>query len=151
MWQYTNLKTITINLPPANSSLFPQYSPDAVCAVWPSAPCLLPISPRLHHARRDHESDRGDAATGGAADDDQENAGWHLVAEKCNVKSALIYLLAKGCQLCYVFSRCLSPTANPCSSFCSRDLEGLFHWPHWVTRGHRGAKMDCLHIPQGKI
>lgn len=64
----------------ANSSLFLQYSPDAVRAEWPHSPRLLPFSPRFYHAGGDHESDRGDTATSGAADDDQENAGEHLVA-----------------------------------------------------------------------
>lgn len=60
----------------------PQYSHDAVRAERPKVPCRLSIRPRLHHAGGDHESDRGDAATGGAADDDQENAGGHLQKKK---------------------------------------------------------------------
>lgn len=44
-----------------------------------------------------------------------------------------------------------SSVAYSWSCFCSGDLESLFHWTHWVTRGHRGAEVDRLHIPQSKM
>lgn len=45
---------------------------------------------------------------------------------------------------------CMSSAENSDPIVCPRDLEGLLHRPHWITRGHRGAQMDCLHIPQGR-
>lgn len=45
----------------------------------------------------------------------------------------------------------MSSAENSYPTLCPGDLEGLLHWPYRITRGHRGAQMDCLHIPQGKI
>lgn len=45
----------------------------------------------------------------------------------------------------------MSFAENSYPTVCAGDLEGLLHWPHRITRGHRGAQMDCFHIPQGKI
>ena len=56
------------------SSLY-QYSSDAVSTERPSTPHILPICSCLRHVGRHHEPHRGDPAIGGAADDDQENAG----------------------------------------------------------------------------
>ena len=53
----------------------PQDPPHADGAKRPPGPAFLPLGPRLHHAGGDHEPDGGDPATGGAAHDDQEDAG----------------------------------------------------------------------------
>lgn len=97
LWLNIIVKLVAVNSPCADSSLSPQYSPDAVRAVWPPAPCLFSICPRFHHAGRDHESDGGDTATGGAVNDDQENAG------KQRFASFISLCLQQGLFFCYFF------------------------------------------------
>lgn len=55
--------------------VFWQYSSDAVSSVRSTSTHFISIRPCFHHAGGNHEPYRRDAATGGAAHDDQENAG----------------------------------------------------------------------------
>lgn len=137
--------------------------------MWPATSHVLPISPRHHHAWGNHESDRGDAAIGGAAHDDQKNAG-ALFRDGMGVRHELLRFVLisilcffitfvyfvnfqnyiENLKILFLKYYCMSSAENSDPIVCPRDLEGLLHRPHWITRGHRGAQMDCLHIPQGR-
>lgn len=136
---------------------FLQCTADVVRAVRRSSACILPVGPCLYNAGRNHEPHGWDAAFGGAAHDDQANAGEWL---QCQVLQQTQPLTSTTyCQgLSFTFYKHLfgmgfffPSTANTCIPFCIGDLESLLHWPHRVTRGHRRAQMDCLHFPQSNI
>ncbi len=39
--------------------------------------------------------------------------------------------------------------AYPSFTVCAGDLEGLFHWAHWISRGEWGTEMDSFHLSKG--
>lgn len=125
--------------------VFWQYSSDAVSSVRSTSTHFISIRPCFHHAGGNHEPYRRDAATGGAAHDDQENAGdLRCDRELKKTFCVCVYPNVLTC-ICHLFVEYTSSTV------CAGDLEGLFHWSHRVSGGEWGAQVDGLYFPQGLL
>lgn len=108
---------------------------------WSTSPHLVSFSPCLHHAGGNHEPHWRGAAISRAAHDDKEDAG--DFRHKCSYRWS---------GVCVVFLMCFYPSlflAYPSSTVCAGDLEGLFHWAHWISRGEWGTEMDSFHLSKG--
>lgn len=75
-----------------------------------------------------------------------------MMVKRMQVQKWCLILIGLTGGICYwvLEGPVCVPAAHPLPTLHVGDLEGMFCGPHRVPRGHRGAEVDSLYLPEGR-